>query len=113
MGLFDFLFAKKKYQDLADQAFQQQLKSEAKAIIIDVRSKSEFQREKIHQAQNIDVMTPTFKSRIDAFDREKTFFVYCQSGRRSARACRIMTQMGFEKVYNLKGGIISYTGKTV
>lgn len=113
MGVLDFLFGKKKYENLPDEDFQAALKKTDKAVLIDVRSKAEFQREKIHQALNIDIMSPNFKKRIEAFDKDKSYFLYCQSGRRSARACNIMTKMGFEKVYNLKGGIISYSGKTV
>ena len=113
MGLLDFLFGKKKYKNLVDEAFQEALKEESKPVIIDVRSKVEFQREKIHQALNIDIMSPNFKKRVEAFDKDKAYFLYCQSGRRSARASKIMTNLGFENVYNLKGGIISYSGKTV
>jgi rhodanese-related sulfurtransferase len=62
---------------------------------------------------NYDVMRPDFKQRVANLDPAKTYFVYCQSGRRSAKACRIMTELGFQKVVNLKGGIVAYEGKTV
>ncbi|MBT7006542.1 MAG: rhodanese-like domain-containing protein, partial [Thiotrichales bacterium] len=34
----------------------------------------------------------------------------CRSGQRSATACAQMKKSGFEQVYNLKGGIISWKG---
>ncbi len=39
---------------------------------------------------------------------EKTYLVYCQSGTRSARAAQIMSELGFTKVYNMRGGIAKW-----
>jgi rhodanese-related sulfurtransferase len=36
--------------------------------------------------------------------------VYCRSGVRSAKACQMMGSQGFEKLYNLDGGILEWTG---
>jgi adenylyltransferase/sulfurtransferase len=37
--------------------------------------------------------------------KESEIVVYCRSGARSANAVGYMLQMGFKKVYNLKGGM--------
>jgi rhodanese-related sulfurtransferase len=37
--------------------------------------------------------------------------VYCKAGGRSAQACAIMNQLGFEKTYNLLGGFTEWEGK--
>jgi rhodanese-related sulfurtransferase len=82
-------------------------------MIIDVRQKHEFDRQKIRNAMNIDIMNPSFRDKVSNLDKEKTYFVYCQSGGRSARACGMMCDLGFTKVVNLSGGMSAYRGKTV
>ncbi len=103
----------KKYTTLDAEEFQKQIRETSKSMIIDVRSRNEFDDEKIPHAMNIDILNPNFNNKLSKFDKEKTYFVYCQRGGRSAKACRRMAKMGFEKIYNLKGGINGYTGRTV
>ncbi len=38
-------------------------------------------------------------------DKNKIIVVYCQSGIRSKKAVKILFKMGFENLYNLKGGL--------
>lgn len=46
-----------------------------------------------------------FSRRIAFVDKNKPVYVYCLAGGRSAAAAEKMRTMGFEKVYELKGGI--------
>ncbi|WP_346822904.1 rhodanese-like domain-containing protein [Rapidithrix thailandica] len=101
------------YTTLEDEEFQEALKTTDRKMIIDVRSRHEFVDYKLSNALNLDIMHPDFKDKISHYDKDKTYFVYCQSGKRSAKACKIMVSQGFEKVYNLKGGINNWTGRTV
>jgi rhodanese-related sulfurtransferase len=41
---------------------------------------------------------------------DKNYYIYCRSGARSSRACKIMGKAGFKNLYNLKGGILSWKG---
>ena len=104
---------KDNFESLPSKEFDQALKQADKKMILDVRHKHEFDEEKLRNAVNLDVMMPNFKDKVQNLDPNKTYFVYCQSGRRSARACRIMAEHGFENLVNLKGGIVQYEGKTV
>ncbi len=101
------------FPNLPDAEFRGAVKAAKKPVIIDVRSKSEFNREKIPNAMNVDIFSPNFNERVSNMAPNKQYFLYCQSGMRSKRACRRMLKLGFEEVTNLKGGIINYTGKTV
>jgi len=103
----------KNYTTLEPEEFQKMIRETSKSMIIDVRSRNEFDDEKIPHAMNIDIMNPNFNKKFSKFDKEKTYFMYCQKGGRSARACKRLAKLGFEKVYNLKGGINNYTGRTV
>ena len=47
------------------------------------------------------------------FFNKDEIYLYCKSGARSAAACQIMGQLGFENVYNLKGGITDWKGEVI
>lgn len=76
--------------------------------LLDVRTSGEHNQGNIKGSKNIDVMNPSFKNRIEKLDKNDTYIVYCKSGMRSAKACSIMDKAGFSKIYNLKGGYMSY-----
>jgi phage shock protein E len=69
------------------------------AVIIDVRSASEYDRGKIPDSINIPVdRIPINSERIKAMNRPVIFC--CTSGDRSNKAIQLMTQKGLKEVYN-------------
>ncbi len=82
-----------------------ELTKEKDVVILDVRSAFEFGGDKISGAQNVSYTSSGFKPYIEKLDKSKTYLVYCATGSRSVGAVNNMQKMGFEKVYNLKGGI--------
>ncbi len=103
----------KKYIDLKPDGFKSTLKESIKPFILDVRSQHEFKEEKIMNAYNINLIDPEFKTKINNLDKKRPYFVYCQSGMRSRKACKILTDNNFKDVYNLKGGLKQWEGRTV
>lgn len=77
------------------------------AVIIDVRTPAEFAGGKLPGAKNIDIFSKDFTNQIDKLDKDKTYLLYCRSGNRSGQACNIMAGLGFTKLYNLAGGVMS------
>ncbi len=77
-------------------------------IIIDVRTPEEYADGHIEKAVNLDYYSETFRSELDKLDKSKTYLVYCRSGRRSAGALDMMKELGFDKVYNMAGGILEW-----
>ena len=49
--------------------------------------------------------------RLSELDPEADIVVHCKSGMRSAKACGILRQAGFEHVRNMKGGILAWSDK--
>ena len=76
------------------------------AIILDVRTVEEFNREHIPNAINIPL------DQIDSinFNKDSTIIVYCQSGMRSKQAAEKMIDMEYSSVYNLDGGLLNWGG---
>ena len=52
-------------------------------VIIDVRTTKEFAEERIENSINLDYYADTFKDELNKLDKNKTYLVYCRSGRRS------------------------------
>ena len=76
------------------------------AVLIDVRTSDEYNREHIPNAVNIPLDT------IDSigYDKDTTIIVYCQSGMRSLEAVKKLVDMGYTNLYNLDGGILNWGG---
>lgn len=71
------------------------------AILIDVRTKTEFENGAILNAINMDV--DTFRDNLDFFDKNKKYAIYCQIGLRGYLAQRILRNNNIYSV-NLNGG---------
>ena len=81
------------------------LSQQAQAVILDVRTPNEFENFHLKEAINIDIKNRDFVDEVNELDKEKAYFVYCRVGIRSANACNYMSMLGFEQLYNLKGGL--------
>ena len=72
--------------------------------IIDVRTYSEFAHGHIPNSINIDFYNSSFITEINKLNKNKPVLIYCRSGNRSQKAGVIMDSLGFDKIYDLKGG---------
>lgn len=74
-----------------------------KAIILDVRTKEEYEISYIKNAINIplDEIDESIKETLK--DKDQTILVYCQSGNRSKQASQKLADLGYTSVYNFGG----------
>src|SRR4051812_49024978 len=80
------------------------LRADTNNVVLDVRSAAEFEKGRIPGATNIDISSSKFAEKVAALDTNKTYLVNCAVGMRSARACKKMETMGFNKLYDLAPG---------
>ena len=98
--------------NLSQHDWASQLAADTNAVILDVRTEDEWNEGIIPNAINIDIYKGQgFIYEIDALDKSKNYYVYCRAGSRSAQACNIMNQMGFEHTFNLDGGFMKWQGE--
>lgn len=84
------------------------------AVILDVRTPMEVSEGIIPGAVHLDYNNPgQFVPGLSELDEDKAYYIYCRSGARSAAACAHMRDMGFDELYNLKGGILDWNGPVV
>lgn len=102
--MFGFGKKTKKYEDINAAAFKA-LREQEDAVVLDVRSSAEVSEGVIPGYTMINFMSPTFRDEVKQLNKSKTYLLYCRSGNRSGQACQLMADMGFGKLYNLRGGI--------
>ena len=72
-------------------------------VILDVRTPGEFNSGHIQNAVNIDYKASDFKDNISNLDKNKTYALYCRSGRRAVASSDIMAELGFQHIYQFGG----------
>ena len=45
--------------------------------------------------------------------RSEEIVVYCKAGVRSMDACRVLNELGFERIYNLEGGMMRWRAENM
>ncbi len=78
--------------------------------IIDVRETSEY--EQINIGAHLIPLGEVI-ARNHEIEREKKVVIHCRSGARSAKAIRQLEEIGFDNLYNLKGGILDIEQETL
>ena len=76
------------------------------AIIIDVRTIDEYNREHIPNAVNI----PLDQIENITYDKNTKIIVHCQTGIRSEEAVKKLANLGYTSLYNLDGGLLNWGG---
>jgi rhodanese-related sulfurtransferase len=76
-------------------------------IILDIRTKDEFESGTIPNSINIDFFTE-IEEKLKTLDKSKTYLTFCRSGGRSSVNLNNMREKGFENVYDLQGGILNW-----
>jgi rhodanese-related sulfurtransferase len=97
-------------RSLTPEEFKENLAA-ADAILIDVRTPEEVAQGVIPGAVNIDIKDSTFTSKINALEKDKSYFVYCKAGTRSENAAKQMEQLGLKNISVLDGGIVDWEKK--
>ncbi len=99
---------------ISPQAARELLVNDKNAILIDVRTKEEFQQGRIAGSILLpyDQITAASAAKLIGNDRNRTVVLYCRSGNRSAVAASTLRSLGFSRVYDL-GGINAWPYGTV
>lgn len=79
--------------------------------LVDVRTLKEFNEQHIETAVNLNVDDADFVQKIQSLDKSKPVYLYCRSGKRSSKASKKLDSLGFQKVYDLEGGMNSWNKK--
>jgi rhodanese-related sulfurtransferase len=78
------------------------------AVVLDVRPAADYQKGHIINA--INVPSNGFASQLNSLNKykDRPIIISCRSGSQSQAACQQLRKAGFEKVFNLRGGILAW-----
>jgi len=76
-------------------------------LLLDVREPEEFAAYRIEGSTLIPMRA--IPARLHELDRRGEIVMVCRSGARSYHAGMFLRQNGFERVYNLSGGVIAWS----
>ncbi|MFB1489400.1 MULTISPECIES: rhd_2599 family sulfurtransferase [unclassified Thiocapsa] len=75
-------------------------------LLVDIRTPAEIAQGAIPDAMRLPMhLIPI---RISELPKDRDVVLYCRSGARSYQACAYMMQQGYNRVLNLRGGIIAW-----
>ena len=94
--------------DISPQEVVQLMSHEKDVVVVDVREDNEFTQG--HIKDSIHIPIGQLSSRLEELNKYKAnhLVLGCRSGSRSGRACSMLKRKGFEKVHNLKGGMLAW-----
>jgi rhodanese-related sulfurtransferase len=97
----------KQHQLISQEEFAKILTKEIQ--LLDVRTPQEYQQGYIEGAFLINFFDPDFVTKVSTrFDKNKPLYIYCAVGGRSNKAARKLIAVGFDSVYDLKGGFTKW-----
>ena len=86
------------------------------AQVIDMRNNFEFNLGTFNNAINLKMINFTdLKDRtddLDQLDKKKKTAIFCTGGIRCEKAAEYLSDIGFDKIFQLEGGIINYLSNT-
>jgi thioredoxin 1 len=98
---------------LSAKEFQDKIAELSNAVILDVRTPDEFNGGTIENAINADITSYDFTNVVQTLDKSTPVMVFCLSGGRSKDAAKALRNMGFNTVYELKGGILKWNAENL
>jgi len=101
------------YTTLTVRQAYDQLSSSTNALIVDVRNPEEWTATGIPVGATL-ISLPEFEQRGPAeLPQDKEIYLICNSGNRSRTAAEILINRGYEKVYNIDGGIQAWLAQSL
>lgn len=104
----EYRIATRRFPNLSPAMAVKMMNEDEAFVVLDVREPAETANGKISNA--IQIPVGSVLKRIGEIEKhkDKPVLVYCRTGARSAIACNHLIKQGFNRVYNLAGGITAW-----
>lgn len=93
------------------QEINELLDSGGECQVIDVREFSEFNSERIADAQLMPLSN--FEKHADEIDHSKPVYIMCRSGNRAKQAAEKLMNKGFTDIHVIEGGMTAWSGASL
>jgi len=95
--------------EISVEELKAKIAGEDTPFILDVREPHEFEICRI--PNSVLIPLAEVEKRVHELERSSEIVVHCKAGGRSAKAVKFLKEAGFEKVKNLKGGILAWADR--
>jgi hydroxyacylglutathione hydrolase len=96
-----------RVEQLSAEGLHELMQGDENFTLVDVRARAEFAENHIRGAINIE--TADLRNADHLLDQDKATILICSSGNRSSLGTSILAQKGFNKLYNVSGGMSGYS----
>lgn len=86
-------------------------KIKAGALMIDVRNESEVVDVRFDVPNYVNIPLNELENRINEIPKETEIIMVCRSGARSLKTTYFLMNAGYEKIYNMNGGLLKWIAK--
>lgn len=93
------------FRNLTVREFQEIRDTQQAHFLLDVREEFEYQ---ICNLGGKLIPLAELNAHLDQLPRNEMIVVHCKAGGRSAKAAKLLSDHGFQQVYNLEGGILAW-----
>ncbi|BCU07880.1 rhd_2599 family sulfurtransferase [Allochromatium tepidum] len=92
--------------EIDSESLSRRLTDTEDVLLVDIRTPAEIAQGMIPDALLLPMhLIPI---RISEIPKDRDVVIYCRSGARSYQACAYLMQQGYNRVLNLRGGIIAW-----
>jgi phage shock protein E len=88
--------------------FQDAMANKSGVQLIDVRTPQEFEEGHLENALNINIAETNFITEVEKLNLDEPIYLYCRSGKRSAKAALVLKDVGFNEIYDMEGGFLKW-----
>lgn len=74
-------------------------------VVLDVRTPEDYDEGHIENAYLLNIKSKDFEDELKKMDKNKKYFVYCRTGRKSRKAVELMEKSGYKEAHGITGGI--------
>ncbi len=74
-------------------------------VVMDVRTPEEYDEGHIENAYLLNFKSGSFEDELENMDKNKRYYVYCRTGRKSRKAVELMEKRGYSEAHSVIGGI--------
>lgn len=92
--------------EIDSESLHQRMASGERILLVDIRTPGEIAQGAIPDALQLPMHL--IPMRMNQLPRDQDVVLYCRSGARSYQACAYLMQQGYDRVLNLRGGIIAW-----
>lgn len=96
------------WTDISASQLEQLMASKTPPLVLDLRETYLFGNKHIRGAESLPFQH--LKGQLGKLDKSKAIVVYDDKEKISKEAARILTDNGFQQVYNLSGGMVTWGG---